>query len=366
MPPDPKFGHRFSSGSAEVHPDILEALAHPIMPMPGSDINDLMAEMREPLKKVFRTAGEVFVATGSATGLMEAAIRCGVEERVLVIIGGGYGEQFAQVAQACGKDVVRVMVHPGRSLEPEHLVQFLDGPEVDAVALVHAESSTGALAPLADLAPVIRAKKDIHILVDAAGSLGGSPVETDLWGLDFVFTGSEKALALPPGLALGTASSRFVGRARKLKSRGFYFDVPRMLDASSHNEPATTPALPHWFALKAQLGRIEANGGIESRWRRHHEMLTLVEEWSLLHPAVRLLAPEGRRAWTVSCLQLPPERPSGEVVTEMSSRGWFIDQGQGELKERSIRIGHMGDAVGEDLRALLADLSEVMAMGSLL
>ncbi|MEO8198945.1 MAG: aminotransferase class V-fold PLP-dependent enzyme, partial [Gemmatimonadota bacterium] len=301
MSPDSAAGHRFSPDAAEVHPHILEALAHPLVSSRGPEMDEMVQSLRAPLKSLFRTSREVFVSAGSADGLMEAAIRCGVEERVLVIIGGASGEQFAQIALACGKEVVRVMVHPGRSLDPEHLAQFLDGPEVDAVALVHAEISTGALAPLADLTPVVRAKKDIHLLVDATGSLAGSPVETDAWGLDFVFAGSEKALALPPGLALGNASPRFLDRSRKLKGRGLYLDVARMADASSRNEPATTPAIPHWFALRAQLDRIDANGGIESRWKHHHEMLTMVEEWAILNPRVRLLAPEGRRAWTVSC-----------------------------------------------------------------
>lgn len=362
MTPGPRFGHCFSPTFAEVHPDILEALSHQAV-QPHAAIGALMASLRPSLKGLFRTARDVIVVPGSAGGLMEAAIRCGVEERVLVVIGGVYGERFARVAEACGKEVVRVMVHPGRTLEPEHLVQFLDGPEVDAVALVHAETSTGALAPLAELVPVIRAKKDIHILVDAAGSVGGSPVETDLWALDFVFTGSEKALALPPGLALGTASPRLLERARRIKDRGYYFDLARMQDAAGLDQPATTPSLPHWFALKAQLDRIEARGGLESRWRRHHEMLTLVEEWVLLNPHMRLLPPEGRRAWTVSCLLLPAGRSSGEVVSAMTERGWLIERGKGELEDRSIMIGHMGDASAENLSLLLSDLGEVIGSG---
>jgi aspartate aminotransferase-like enzyme len=317
-----------------------------------------LAALRLPLKSLFRTQQDVIVGTSSATGFMEAAIRCGVEDRVLVVIGGTDGERFAQVAESCGKEVVRVMVHPGRTLEPEHLDQFLDGPEVDAVALVHSETSTGALAPLAELTPVIRARKHTMILVDAASSIGGCPVETDAWGLDFVFTGSEKALALPPGLALGAASHALLEKARRIGGRGRYFDLVRLSDETV-DHPAT-PALPQYIALAAQLGRIEEEGGIEARWKRHHEMLTVVEEWVLVHPKIRLLAVEGRRSWTVSCLELPDGVASSSVVRAMDALGWAIAQGHGALKEKTIRIGHMGDVGPEKVYPLLASLDQAL------
>jgi len=352
------FGRWFLPGPAEVHPDVLRALARPMSAHREGEMVAMVDQLRQPLRDLFRTNHEVMAVASSATGLMEAAIRNGVAERVLVVIGGYYGERFAQVAQACGKDVVRVMVHPGRTLEPDHLAQFLDGPNVDAVALVHSETSTGALAPLSDLAKVIRAQRDVHLLVDAAGSLGGCPVESDLWGLDFVFAGSQKALALPPGIAFGVASPRLLDRAKRLSGRGRYFDLVQLANIAANHEPWTTPAIPQYFALAAQLDRIQKSGGIESRWRNHHEMLTLVEEWVLVRPDFQLLAPEGRRSWTVSCLRLPPGLKSETAVGEMRRRGWTISQGFGDLRDSTIRIGHMGDVTAAHLVPLLSDLDD--------
>ncbi len=319
-----------------------------------------MAELKQPLADLFRTAHPVVIGTASTTGFMESAIRCGVIERVLVVIGGAFGERFAQIAEHSGKDVVRVMVPPGRTLEPEYLAQFLDGPPVDALALVHSETSTGALAPLLDLISVVRNRKDLLVLVDAASSLGGSPVETDHWGMDFVFAGSQKALGLPPGLVLGAVSPRLLDRARRLSDRGRYFDLVRFVEAAERSQPPSTPSIPLYFALAAQLERIKAAGGIEARWRRHHAMLTIVEEWVLLHPRVSLLAAEGRRSWTVSCLKLPAATPGDHVVGAMAERGWVIGAGYGDLNASTIRIGHMGDAEPDRLRALLEDLSSVL------
>jgi aspartate aminotransferase-like enzyme len=345
-------GHSFLPGPSEVHVAVLEAMIRSAR----EGFPPLSPEHSQSLKALFRTTREVILVAASATGMMEAAIRSGVEERVLVVIGGSYGERFAQVAQACGKDVVRAMVPPGRTLEAEHLVQFLDGPEVDAVALIHSESSTGSLAPLEELARVVRSRKDVHLLVDAAGSIGGSPVETDLWQLDFVFTCSEKALALPPGLALGVASDRLLARAGKLSGRGSYLDVVQLAQEKLRH---ATASLPQVAALAVQLDRIAAEGGIESRWKRHLEMLNLVEEWVLLHPEFTLLPAEGRRSWTVSCLKLPAGLSSDTVVTRMRERGWPIGTGAGDLRDSTIRIGHMGEASASELNRLLAALSEI-------
>ncbi|MEO8294425.1 MAG: aminotransferase class V-fold PLP-dependent enzyme [Gemmatimonadota bacterium] len=359
MTPDSALGSWFLPGSAMVHPEILRAMEQSVISSPRPETANLLARLRPPLQALFRTAGEVFITAGTATGLMEAAIRSGVEERVLVVSGGFWGDRFAEVARACGKDVVRVMVHPGRTIEPEHLLQFLDGPEVDAVALVHSETSTGALAPLAELVPVVRARKNLHVLVDAAGSIGGLPVETDLWGLDFVFASSHKALALPPGMALGVASPRFLERARKMPARGLMHDVAALTE-DSRLDRGTPP--PQAFALLQQLARIQAAGGVESRWRHHHELLTRVEEWVMLHPEVRLLAPEGRRSWTVSCLVLPGGHSANEIVAKMGEAGWMIATAHGELADRAILIGHMGEANVANLARLLDALGHVLGL----
>ena len=350
-------GHSFLPGPSEVHPSVLAAMIHF---EPEQSALHSTGQSRA-LKDLFRTSQDVMLVAASATGMMEAAIRSGVEERVLVVIGGSYGERFAQVAQACGKDVVKAMVPPGRTLEADHLMQFLDGPEVDAVALVHSESSTGSLTPLEELARVVRSRKDVHLLVDAAGSLGGCPVETDLWQLDFVFSCSEKALALPPGLALCVASDRLLARGCKLSGRGSYLDLVHLAQSNLQHSPTS---IPQAAALAVQLDRISAEGGIEARWKRHHEMLKMVEEWVLLHPDFTLLPPEGRRSWTVSCLRTPPGLSGDMIVQRMKERGWRIGTGVGDLRDATIRIGHMGESTPAQLSDLLAVLGDIGAKTS--
>ena len=279
---------------------------------------------------------------------------------MLAVVSGGFGERFARVGEACGKEVIRAVVPEGRTLEAEHLARFLEGPEVDAVTLVHSETSTGALASLEQLAPVVRTRRQVMLLVDAASSLGASPVETDRLGLDFVFTGSQKALALPPGLALGVASPRLLERARKITERGRYLDLIAYHEAASRHQPLTTPALPLWYALERQVERIAAEGGIEARWRRHYEMLLTVERWVAGRSDLAFLPVEGRRSWAVSCLRLPSGVQSAVVVARLATAGWVIGAGVGTLKETTIRIGHMGDLSSAELQPLLAELGAAL------
>ena len=202
------------------------------------------------------------------------------------------------------------------------------------------------------------------LLVDAVTSMAGLPVETDEWKLDFVLTGSQKALALPPGLALAAHSERMLERAKTVPERGGCLDLVAFADAAENHQPTNTPAISLLYALDAQLERIEANGGIEGRWSRHKEMLETVERWvdergkSL---GLRYLPKSDCRSWTVSCLRLGGGQ-SGRALRDMlADRDWTIATGYGELKKTTIRIGHMGDHTVVGLQELLQALEEIIA-----
>jgi aspartate aminotransferase-like enzyme len=358
--PEFEFGRFFLPGPTDVRLEVLQAMVRPMFAHRGPEMIALLQRLEAPLKRLFRTTHPVFVSTNSATGFMEAAILSGVRERVLVVDGGFFGDRFARIAARCGKEVVRVSVPIGRTIEPDQLLTFLDGPPVDAVALVHSETSTGALAPLQELARVVHAQGDIVLLVDAVTSIGGSPVETDLWGLDFVFTGSQKALALPPGISIAVASPRMMERAHAAEHPGWYFDLTLHEEAVRQYQPTQTPVLPLYLALEHQLNCIEADGGVEKRWQRHREMLGMMEAWVAAHPAWRFYAVEGRRSWTVSALQVPPGKSGRAVAQAMKARGWTIGTGLDALADAMIRIGHMGDLTPEHFAPLLAALDEVV------
>src|SRR5213080_4230734 len=360
----PTFGKFFLPGPTDVHPEVLEAMIRPMIGHRSSAMETLLQNVAPKLGAVCRTARPVFIGTNSATGFMEMAVRNGVRRRALSLVNGSFSERFAKLVSASGKECIRLDVPPGCAVEADMLRDTLRRTPVDAVTLVHSETSTGVLQDVEALAAVVREFDDVLLLVDAVTSLAGSPVETDRWGgsggLDFVLTGSQKALALPPGLALGVASERMVERAKTLSGRGLYFDLVSFLDATTKHQPTNTPAISLLYALETQLARIEREGGVEGRWRRHDAMRRRVEEWSEQH-GIAYLPREGRRSWTVSCLKVPEGKTAKQIVGALKQAGWTIGSGYGPLKESTIRIGHMGDHTVAALDQLLDLLAGLVA-----
>jgi len=349
----PAFGKFFLPGPTDVHPDVLAAMIRPMIGHRSSAMEDLLKRAAPRLQQLARTSRTVMVGTSSATGFMEMAVRSGIRKRALAIVNGSFSERFANLVVSCDKECIRLDVPLGGFVEPDQLRDALKKTPVDAVTLAHSETSTGVLQDVAALSRVVHEFSDVLFLVDAVTSMAGSPVETDAWDLDFVFTGSQKALALPPGLAVGVASPRMLERAKTLPSRGLYFDLIAFEKASAKFQPTNTPAISLFYALDVQLGRIDAEGGIEARWRRHDAMRKTTERWAQ-QAGLTYLPPEGRRSWTVSCINMPAGKISKDLVAAVKKEGWVIGTGYGSVKDTTFRIGHMGDHSVASLEKLLA------------
>ena len=352
--PAPAFGKFFLPGPTDVHPDVLAAMYRPMIGHRSSAMEDLLKRCAPKLQQLARTTRTVMVGTTSATGFMEMAVRSGIRKKAISIVNGSFSERFAELVSACDKECVRLEVPLGGFVEPDQLRDALKkNPGVDAVTLAHSETSTGVLQDVAALSKVVHEFPDVLFLVDAVTSMAGSPVETDAWDLDYVFTGSQKALALPPGLAFGVASPRMLERAKTLPSRGLYFDLITFEKASAKYQPTNTPAISLFFALDVQLARIDAGGGIEARWKRHDDMRKATETW-VQNVGLSYLPPVGRRSWTVSCIKMPAGKVSKDLVAAVKKEGWVIGTGYGGVKDTTFRIGHMGDHTVASLQDLLA------------
>ena len=356
-------GRFFLPGPTEVDQAVLEAQVRPMIGHRGADMQELMMRLQQGLKEVFRTERPVIVSTSSATGLMEAAVRNAGGRRQLALVNGAFSGRFSKIGAACGVEVESIEVEWGQVAAPAQVRDRLRGGDFDCVTMVHSETSTGALSPLEEIASVVAEFDDVLLMVDGVTSVGGAMVESDRWGLDFVLTGSQKAMALPPGLAFAVASERFIARAEETQAKGVYFDVLDFLKRLERNETPTTPALSLLYALECQLERIQREG-METRWQRHHDMAVrthrFVEEMTDAGIPIGILAAPGCRTPTVTCLTLEAPLEGPPVVAEMRRRGWVIGGGYGKLKPNSIRIGHMGDHTLEELEELLAELATVL------
>jgi aspartate aminotransferase-like enzyme len=360
-----EFGRYFLPGPTEVRPEVLESMVRPVIGHRGPAMEALMQRIQPRLRTLFRTVRPVYVSTSSATGLMESAIRNCAPRKVLSLICGAFSERFYKIALACGKEADRLDVDFGESNEPGQLVDALGDGAYDAVTVVHSETSTGVLNPVAEIAAATRARSPgTLVLVDCVSSLAAVPVEVDAWGLDFAFTGSQKGMALPPGLAFGVASQRAFERSLATPGRGLYFNFEAFEAAAARHQTANTPGASLLFALDLQLERIESEG-LEARWARHRGMAERTWAWvdemrEVRGVELRVLAADGRRSPSVTCVAVGEGLSGVEITRRMAERGYTIAPGYGKLKESTFRIGHMGDHTLAELEALLEELTSVI------
>ncbi len=351
-----EFGTFFLPGPTEVRRPILEAMLAPMLPHRGAAFESLFAELQRGLQPIFRTTRPVYVSSSSATGLMEAAVRCTPPGPILSLVNGAFSERFAHIARACDREVNVLSTAWGAIADLNEVESALKARTYAAVTVVHSETSTGALTSLPELS-VLAHRYGAAILVDSVTGLGGTPVETDAWQLDFVLTGSQKALALPPGLAFGVASEQFIAQAARGVSRGLYFDLVEFEQYIHRNQTPNTPAISLLYAAAAQCAHI-AQETVERRWQRHAEMASTTHQWvadlaSDTGLPFQIVAAAGERSHTVSAIALPEMLTGDAIVKAVAARGYVIGGGYGLLKQRTFRIGHMGDHTVHGLSSCL-------------
>lgn len=348
----------FLPGPAYVPEDIRAAMTAPAIGHRSAGFMPVYLSVTERLKTVFRTAGEVMTATGSSTLVMESAVVSLAKRDVLSLTNGSFSERWHAIAGMAGKAADRVSAPWGEAIDPDLVRQALRRKRYDAVTLVHNETSTGVISPLADIARAVHEESDALLLVDAVSSLAGAPVETDAWGLDLVLAGTQKCLASPAGMAVFTFSGRAAARAEKVERRGFYTDLLRYRDKQREGGPITTPATAQVYALDRQLDRVLGEG-MEARWTRHARLRAETAAWAE-RSGCAFAAAAGARSPTVSCLKPPAGVSAKALVGELQQRGFTIAGGYGDWKGSTFRIGHMGEVRESDLAALFDVLDEAL------
>ena len=358
------FGKFFLPGPTEVKPEILATMTRPMISHRGSEIETMMTRIDERLQKVFRTTHPVFTVTSSATGLMEGGVRNAVKSRLLCLINGAFSKRFHKAAVNSGIPCDKLEIEFGQAHTPEMLADALKKADYDTVSVVHSETSTGVLNPIKELTEVAHASGDVVMVIDTVSSMAAAPIECGAWDLDYVLTGSQKALALPPGLAFCTANERIMERAKASKMRGLYFDLVELHSSWTKHQSPNTPGVSLLYALDAQLEHMMSEG-MEARWARHAAMAQRTWRWVDEQRAagrdIHVLAPEGYRSPAVTCISAPAGRTGPQIVSAMKAKGFVITPGYGEAKDSMIRIGHMGEHTVEELDVLLDALNSVLS-----
>jgi aspartate aminotransferase-like enzyme len=348
----------FLTGPTYVPEDARQAMTQPMVGHRSAGFKDFYVKLSAKLPRMLRTAGDVMVATGSSTLIMESAVISCVEKDVLNLTNGAFSERWHSISKSVGKAADQLAAPWGQAIDLEALRAALRRKKYEAVTVVHNETSTGVMNPIADIARVIREEGDALVIVDAVSSLGGAPVETDAWGLDIVLAGTQKAIAVPPGLTVFTLSERAAARAKKVPHRGFYTDLLRYQDKHREGGFITTPGIPLLWALDVQLDRILAEG-MEARWARHQRLYEKTAGWAATRGCGYASA-ENARSITVSCLHPPAGVDPQAIVKGCAQRGYTLGGGYGDWKPTTFRIGHMGEVRESDLDPLLAVIDQVL------
>lgn len=352
----------FIPGPTEVRPEILDAQAQWMVGHRMPECADLIASIQSKLPEVFFTKQTVLITASSGTGLWEAAVRNCVNKKALNCVNGAFADRFREVTELNGKANEVLEVEWGQPILPDAVVDRLATGEFDAVTIVHNETSTGVTSPIADIARAIRMLPngdDIMILVDSVSGLSGARIEMDAWDLDVVLSSSQKAFALPPGLAFCAVSDRAMAKAATVPNRGYYFDFLTLAKSMAKFQTPATPAVSLLYALDRQLDDMMAEG-MEARFERHMALRDRTLGWAQGH-GFEPFAADGYASPTVTCLHNNLNINIGELNAFLRTRGMIISNGYGSLKGKALRIAHMGDLQMEDMEALFAAIDDYLA-----
>jgi aspartate aminotransferase-like enzyme len=356
-------GRFFVPGPTEVRPEVLDAMRRPLIFHRTGEMEALMQRVTAGLGRVFGTRRDVHVITGSGTSGLEMMIRNGTVKRVLSVIHGDFGERFAKIAEACGRTVVRLTAAPGDVVPLDQIRDALKSGGFDAVLATHSETALGVRADIAAIGALVREREGCLLLVDAVSSAGAMPIATDEWGIDAVVSASQKALALPPGLAFAAVSERFVARARTLPDRGVYLDVLKYEDFTAKHQSPTTPAISLLYALDRQMADV-AKETLAGRYARHDAMLAACSAWVDAKGAALGLSPMAKaahRSPSVTCIKTTGK--TADVLAAMRKEGFELGGGQAAFTANTFRVGHMGDHSVAGVRAVLDVLEAVLKPG---
>lgn len=348
----------FLPGPTEVELELREIMAHPLVGHREAVFVAAVQDVCRHLRDLFLTTQPAAFETCPATALMEAGIRNFVPRggHSLHLVAGAFGERWQLIARSCGRRTTDLTVPLGHAHDPVALARTLRAAApVDAVCITHNETATGVIEPLRELAAVVHeVAPSALILVDAVTSLAGAELRFDAWGLDFAFAGTQKCLALPPGLCVYAASARARARAQEMPERGFLLDLPQAIADTTAGKTIATPCVPLVWALLRQLQRIGAEG-LTRRWARHDSLRDATLQWAKARGFAPFVIAEAARSPSVSCI----DAAGGDVAAlakKAADAGFRIDQGYGSLKGKAFRIGHMGDHQLAGLQRLLAAL----------
>ena len=350
-------------GPVEVSAKTFQAFCTPMIGHRGQGFKDLYAQLQPQLQQLLYTKQLVYLSTSSAWGVMEGAVRNLAQKRVLNCMCGAFSDKWLDVSKRCGKEAEALQVPWGSPIRADQVDAKLATGRFDALTFVHNETSTGVMSPIHEIAALKKKYPDVMFIVDSVSSMSAVKLEFDALGVDVLLAGSQKALALPPGLAVFVCSPAALARAATAKDRGYYFDFVEFQKNAEQSMTPSTPSIGHVFALASKLQDIFAEG-LEARFARHQQLAEATRAWAARH-GFTLFPEKGFESVTLTCVN-NGAKPGGRAVDVpklqklVKDQGFLIDGGYGKIKGTTFRISNMGDETVATMNQLYAALDKAM------
>jgi serine---pyruvate transaminase len=340
----------FTPGPTPVPPQVLAAMAEPMVHHRGSDFRLVYERALSRLQEVYRTRAQVLLFAASGTGAMDSAVAnlTTADQRVAVVTAGVFGERWVAICEQYGLDVQRIAYEWGETPNPDEVGAAVAESGAEVVFCTHSETSTGVVSDVQSLKASVG---DAVLVVDAISSLGAVPLETDAWGVDVVLSGSQKALMCPPGLAMASVADALWETLPP--ARAFYFDWRRTRKAQEVFDAAFTPAVSLIRGLDVALGML-LDAGLDAAFERHTR-LGRAARAGIKAMGLELFSPDDDSSSVVTVARVPDGVDGIELLRHLRDRhGVTLAPGQGGLKGKIFRIGHIGWFDVFDIAAALA------------
>ncbi|MFH0815556.1 MAG: alanine--glyoxylate aminotransferase family protein [Methanobacteriota archaeon] len=346
-------------GPTEVSAEVLQQQTRWMIGHRGSDYTALYTGILDKIKKYFDTKQHATVTTASGTLWMDITGRSIVKKKALAGVCGAFSERMYKTVLDSGKEATPLSVELGKAIKPEMVMDALKKDDYDTLIIVHNETATGVRNPIEDIGKAVKKEyPDIIFVVDSVSSAGGDLLVPEKLNTDVLFTSTQKCFALPPGLSIGIYSEAAVARARTVKSRGHYTDLIAIHDyfVKKQQNP-TTPNISLLYALDYQLDRMLLETA-HKRYERHLAMAEYTRKWAV-EAGFEMFPEPGYESITVSTIKNTKGRNIGDLNKALGKKGYQIANGYGDLKDKTFRIGHMGEWNLDEIKSLLWHIDEI-------
>ena len=337
-------------GPVDVQKCYLEAMTKPMIGHRSKDYQALHQDVVASIQELLDTKNHVFLMTCSATGAMEAAVRNTVNKNVLCLANGAFGRRWHEIAMSCGKNATLVDFGDGQPYTLKQVKNALATRHYDALTVVINETATGMENHLTGIKSLLKKYPDTLLLADGVTAAFGTAI--DLAGIDVLVFGTQKALSLPPGLAISIANDAAIKRSKHIKNKGYYFDYERYAQHAATNHTPTTPNIPLLQALQARLHDLQRSG--LQRVIQEHEARATQTRAYITTLGLAPYITDAYASKTVTTITNTLDLDMPQLQAAMQQQGFTLANGYGDLKDKTFRIGHMGLDLPTTKRALAA------------